>query len=57
MKSRQTKPQRTSLRTLVSDPLEDLNEMISPSAGGQFASLRSSFAVDFIRSRTGGNEV
>jgi hypothetical protein len=29
--------------------------MISPSAGGQFASLRSSFAVDFIRSRTAGN--
>src|SRR5712671_5427158 len=54
MKSRQTKPQRTSLRIVVSDPVEDLNEMIWPSSGGQFASVRSCFAVDFIVSRTVG---
>src|SRR5271165_4400292 len=48
MKSRQTKPQRTSLRIAVSDPVEDLNETFSPFPGGQRASLCSCSAVDCI---------
>src|SRR4029077_8702686 len=57
MKSRQTKPQRTSLRIVVSDLVDDLNEPNWPSSGGQLASVRSCFAVDFIVRAPIGNQV